>query len=315
MEYIHLKNTDLTVSRLCMGGCPMGMYDWGETREEDFIEAIHTGLDLGINFFDTADTYGLGKSERILSKGLGKHRNDVVIQSKFGVRAGHGETVIDNSPAYIREALENTLRRLDSDYVDIYVIHYWDQKTPPAEIIDELERQKKAGKIRYFGLSNIPLTKKGQWLPFKGRFATAQYEFSLGCRDNEDALKAAETEFNATPMTWGSLGQGIFTGKYNSDVQFSDNDRRRRNVYINFHGEKLQRNLHIVENLREIAAAHHKTCSAAALRFILDYLGDSVVIAGVKNMHQMIDNISSLGWHLTETEISFLNDLSLNNNN
>ena len=104
MEYLQLNHSDLTVSRFCMGGCPMGGFDWGETNQQDFIKAIHTALAEGVTFFDTADTYGLGQSEKTLAKGLGCHRKDVVIQTKFGVRAGNGKTVIDNSPEWIREA-------------------------------------------------------------------------------------------------------------------------------------------------------------------------------------------------------------------
>jgi len=123
MEQLTLKHSDLTVSRFCMGGCPMGGYDWGDTREEDFLDAIHTALDLGVNFFDTADTYGLGQSEKTLSRGLGNHRHEVVIQTKFGVRARKGQpTVIDNSPAYLRQALEESLKRLGTDYIDIYLV-------------------------------------------------------------------------------------------------------------------------------------------------------------------------------------------------
>ena len=108
----------------------MGGYDWGDTKEEDFIDAIHTALDLGVIFFDTADTYGLGQSERTLAKGLNGNRRDVVIQTKFGVRAHKDQsTVIDNTPLYIQKALEDSLRRLNTDYIDIYVVHYWDQKT------------------------------------------------------------------------------------------------------------------------------------------------------------------------------------------
>ena len=147
MEYLRLNNSDLTVSRFCMGGCPMGGFDWGETNQKDFIEAIQTALAEGVTFFDTADTYGLGQSERTLAKGLGNHRKDVVIQTKFGVRVGNGKTIIDNSPAWIQEALDRSLKRLNTDYIDLYVVHYWDQKTPPEEIVAELERQKAAGKI------------------------------------------------------------------------------------------------------------------------------------------------------------------------
>ena len=138
MEYITLENTDLRVSRFCMGGCPLGGYGWGNVRDDELVASVGRALECGVNFFDTADTYGLGHSELMLAKGLGAHRKDVVIQSKFGVRAGDGGTYYDNSPAYIREALEKSLKRLGTDYIDIYIIHYRDGKTPIENVVDEL---------------------------------------------------------------------------------------------------------------------------------------------------------------------------------
>ena len=130
MEYTMLRNSDLKVSRLCMGGCPMGGYGWGDTQENELIEAVHTAVDQGVNFFDTADTYGLGQSEKTLGKALGSHRKDVVIASKFGVRIENGKTFYDNSSSWIKEAVEGSLRRLGTDYIDLYQIHYRDGKTP-----------------------------------------------------------------------------------------------------------------------------------------------------------------------------------------
>ena len=311
MEYVQLNHSDLTVSRFCMGGCPMGGYQWGETNQQDFVRAIQTGLEAGVTFFDTADTYGLGQSEKTLAKGLGNHRKDVVIQTKFGVRAGNGKTVIDNSPAWIREALDHSLKRLNTDYIDLYVVHYWDRKTPAEEIIDELERQKAAGKIRYFGLSNVKPNELPQCVPHKGQFVTAQHEFSLCCRDKEGELRLLEAEMDTTPMTWGSLGQGMLTGKYKEGVTFPANDRRRREVYVNFHGDKLKRNLKIVETLKMIAAVHNVSCAATAIRFIMDYLPTAIPIMGMKNALQMQDNLRSLDWHLSPEEVSLLNRVSL----
>ena len=311
MEYLQLNHSDLTVSRFCMGGCPMGGFDWGNTSQQDFIKAIHTALAEGVTFFDTADTYGLGQSERTLAEGLGAHRKEVVIQTKFGVRAGNGKTMIDNSPVWMREALDRSLKRLKTDYIDIYVVHYWDRITPPEEIIDELERQKAAGKIRYFGLSNVRPAELEHCVPYKGKFVTAQHEFSLCCRNREADIRLMEAEVNTTPMTWGSLGQGMLTGKYDEHVVFPENDRRRRTVYVNFHGDKLRQNLRIVETLRRIADSHNVSCAAAAIRFIMDYLPSAVPITGIKNAEQMRDNLRCMDWHLSPEEILRLNNVSL----
>ena len=310
MEYINLQHSDLRVSRLCMGGCPMGAYGWGAVEEQELVDAVYTALDHGVNFFDTADTYGLGQSELTLGKALGSRRKDVIVQTKFGVRAGQGPTRHDNSPAYIRQALEHSLRRLNTDYIDIYVMHYWDGVTPPAEIVGELTRQQEAGKLRYFGISNIPEEHLEDWFPFKDSLVDAQYEFSLACRTHEAQLTIARDQLGLTPLTWGSLGQGVLTGKYDATAHFGSDDRRSRDIYINFHGEKLQQNLRIVEKLRAVAAAHNTTVASCAIRFILDYLKDSIVIVGVKRPAQMRSNVQALGWKFADEEIQALNALS-----
>lgn len=311
MEYITLQNTGLRVSRFCMGGCPMGGYGWGSVQESELLDAIHAALDAGVNFFDTADTYGLGQSERTLAKGLGSRRRDVVIESKFGVRVGGGKTVYDNSPEYIQQALEESLRRLNTDYIDVYLIHYRDGKTPIADVVGKLEELKAAGKLRYYGLSNIHGDGLEELLPYAGRFACCQDELSLACRKNENDLRAVQSRLRATPMTWGSLGQGILTGKYNREnVCFGADDRRSREIYVNFHGEKLEQNLRIVEALKKIAANREKSVAACAIRWILDTLPESVVIAGVKRPAQLSANVEAMGWTLNEEELWELNEVS-----
>ena len=310
MEYITLKNSDLSVSRFCMGGCPMGGYGWGETNEKDFLSAIDTAIGNGVNYFDTADTYGLGQSELTLAKGLGARRNDVIIQSKFGVRIIDGKTVYDNSPKYMRLALENSLMRLNTDYIDIYVIHYRDE-TPIEEVVEGMKALQKEGKVRYFGLSNIKKEKTDELLPFKNFFVNIQNEYSLTCRKFEEDINFVANELNATPLTWGSLGQGVLTGKYDINAKFNANDRRSRDIYVNFHGEKLKKNLEIVEQLKVIAKSRGKTVASTAIRFILDNIKDSVVIAGVKNKNQVLSNLDALDWNLNPEEIKTLREVSL----
>ena len=288
----------------------MGGYGWGETCERDFIDAIRVALDNGVNFFDTADTYGLGQSEITLAKGLGSRRREAVIQSKFGVRVMRDmvgrKTVYDNSPAYIKKALEGTLQRLKTDYVDIYTIHYRDQETPLEAVVETLDKLKKEGKVRYFGLSNVREDGLNELIPFKGLFATCQDEFSLVCRRNEADLMDVMEKIGALPMTWGSLGQGILTGKYGADVKFGEDDRRRRGVYVNFRGEKLKKNLEIVSKMKPIAEKYGTSCSATAIRFILDYLKESIVAVGVKSAKQMESNLECMGWRLDEAELKTL---------
>lgn len=289
----------------------MGGYGWGKTQEDELIAAVHTALDCGVNYFDTADTYGLGQSEITLGKGLKGHRHEAVIQSKFGVRAGNGKTFYDNSPAYIRAALEQSLQRLNTDYIDIYVIHYRDQTTPIEAVVETLETLRTEGKVRYFGLSNIYADGMEELLPYRGRFVNCQDEYSLACRKNEADLLAVREKMAVNPMTWGSLGQGILTGKYTKEnVSFGADDRRSREIYVNFHGEKLEKNLQIVEVMRDVAKRYGKPLAAVAIRFILDYLPDSVVLCGAKRPEQVLGNSEGLDWRFEPEDLKLLEMVS-----
>ncbi len=312
MQKVLIKKTDLNVSALCMGGCPLGGYGWGNTQREDLINAVKTAVDNGINFFDTADTYGLGESERTLAEALGFQSKKVVITTKFGVRVENGKTTYDNSREYIFKAVEGSLKRLNRDYIDLYQIHYRDGKTPLVEVANTLEVLKQQGKIRYYGLSNIHEQDAVELKEFKDNnpFVSFQDEYSLACRKNEKEMFAFRDDFNMTPFTWGSLGQGILSGKYDKNCKFDANDRRSRDIYVNFHGQKLLKNLEIVEVLKEIAVEQGKAVSSIAIRWILDYLKNSVVIVGAKSPKQVLQNIEALDWVLSPEQIDRLDQIS-----
>lgn len=289
----------------------MGRYGWGAVQEAELIDAVHTALDNGINFFDNADTYGLGQSEITLGKALVDRRKDAIIATKFGVRAGNGKTFYDNSPEYIVQALDASLKRLGTDYIDLYQVHYRDGVTPISAVAETLERMKEAGKIRYYGLSNISMKDYEELAPYKGQFVSFQDEYSLACRKNESDMLALSEELNMTPLTWGSLGQGILTGKYDkTNVNFDSSDRRSRDIYVNFHGEKLLKNLEIVEVMRPIAASHNKSVAAVAIRFILDHIPGSVVLCGAKRPAQILSNVEGSDWKLSVEELDLLDKVS-----
>lgn len=312
MEYIQIKNTTLTVSRIAIGGDPMGLHAWGDTSEAEMLEAIQVGIDQGITYFDTADVYGLGTAEKILAKGIGNRRHDVVIATKFGVRRteDNTKTYYDISPAWMRQAVEGSLKRLNTDYIDIYQIHYLDGVTSMDDVVDELEKLKKEGKIRYYGLSNVYMKDIGILKPYAGRFCSFQNEFSLACRDHEEDIKTIANTLGATPLTYGSLGQGILTGKYGRDVVMDKNDKRSRDAYSNFHGEKLQKNLDIVDEMKRIGPVYGKEPASIALRFILDFLPESVALVGVKRKSQVLSNCEAFGWRLKPEDIDLLNRVS-----
>ena len=311
MQRVTIKKTDLTVSALCMGGCPLGGYGWGDVQRNDLINAVKTAVDNGINFFDTADTYGLGESERTLAEALGADSKNVVITTKFGVRVENGKTVYDNSREYMFKAVEGSLKRLKRDYIDLYQVHYRDG-TPLAEVAESLEILRQQGKIRYYGLSNIHEqdAEEIKMLGNKNSFVSFQDEYSLACRKNEKEMFRFRDEYAMTPFTWGSLGQGILSGKYDKNCKFESNDRRSREAYVNFHGEKLLKNLEIVEVLKEIAKEQGKSVSSVAIRWILDYLQGSVVIVGAKSPKQVLQNVEALDWTLTQEQIGRLEKIS-----
>lgn len=311
MQKVQIKKTDLEVSALCMGGCPLGGYGWGDVSRQELINAVRVALDNGINFFDTADTYGLGESERTLAEALGADSYKAVITTKFGVRVENGKTFYDNSREYIFKAVEDSLKRLNRDFIDLYQVHYRDGKTPLSDVAESLDILKGQGKIRYYGLSNIHKEDAEELKKFSTNpFVSFQDEYSLACRKNEEDMFGFRDEFQMTPFTWGSLGQGILSGKYDKNCKFEANDRRSRDIYMNFHGEKLLKNLEIVEVLKDIAAQTGKSVSSVAIRWILDYLKDSVVIVGAKTPKQVLQNAESLSFTLNEEQINRLEKIS-----
>ncbi len=310
MESIQLKGISLPVSRLCAGGCPAGEYGWGNVDHRQIEGAIRRAFELGIHFFDTADTYGLGRSEQNMGEVLHDVRDRVVIATKFGVRVENGKTFYDNSPAYIDQALARSLRNLRTDYVDLYQIHYLDGVTPVDVLMEALLRHKRAGRIRAIGLSNVTPAQAAAFAPYAAEIASFQNHYSLAHRDSEAGMLAIAQALDAASLTWGSLGQGILTGKYGPDVHFESNDRRSRSVYDNFYGEKLQKNLRIVDAMRPIANSHGVPVAAVAVRFILDHLPNSVVIAGMKSPAQAESNALALTFRLTREEAEVLEAVS-----
>ncbi|NLO84659.1 MAG: aldo/keto reductase [Clostridiales bacterium] len=310
MNTTQLKGISLPASRLCIGGCPAGEYGWGDVSREEIEAAMLRALELGINVFDTADTYGLGRSEITMGEVFHAHRDRVIIATKFGVRIEHGKTFYDNSPAYIEKALAASLKRLNSDYIDLYQIHYLDHQTPIDQMMETLIRRKQQGDIRAIGLSNVGAKDAEAFLPYADEIASFQNHYSLAHRTDESEIETIASSLQISPMTWGSLGQGILTGKYDASVRFEANDRRSRSIYDNFYGKKLARNLRIVDVMRPIAVHHDVPIAAVAIRWILDKLPTSMVITGVKNPKQAEGNAIALSFELTPNELQQLDDVS-----
>jgi aryl-alcohol dehydrogenase-like predicted oxidoreductase len=309
-EKVLLKHSNLNVSRLCFGGCPMGQFGWGRTDKESFVNAINLAVNNGINFFDTADIYGVGEAEKTLGETIYTYRSKVFVATKFGVRIKNGKSFYDNSPEWIEKALSDSLKRLQTNYVDIYQIHYRDA-TPINIVMEKLISLKRKGLIRYIGLSNVLESSFEEYIPYKDHIISFQNEFSLANQKNRNNLLLTSNKLDITPMTWGSLGQGILTGKYNlENTKFDKDDRRSREIYSNFHGDKLIHNLKIVDVMKQISQRINKSVSSIAVRWILDTIPNSVVLAGIKNTTQLLQNAEGLDWHLSNKDLEILNMVS-----
>ncbi|NCB04577.1 MAG: aldo/keto reductase [Clostridia bacterium] len=306
METIRLPGSDLVVSRLCIGGCPAGEHGWGNVSREEIHAAFHKAIDLSVNFFDTADVYGLGRSEETLGEVIRGCRSRVVVATKFGVRVENGKTFYDNSPEWIETAVSRSLAHLKTDYIDLYQVHDLDGVTPIDELMDKLLSLKRHGRIRAIGLSNLAAKDVEKFVPYRKEIASFQNHFSLAHRVDETFIRDTQKTLDAAPLTWGSLGQGILTGKYSKDVAFTPDDRRSRAVYDNFYGEKLLKNLRIVDAMRPMAQKYGVPVSAVAVRWILDALPASVVMTGVKSERQAEQNAQALSFRLTAEETAAL---------
>jgi aryl-alcohol dehydrogenase-like predicted oxidoreductase len=311
--YVQLPNTELTVSRLGFGAEPLGGTDWGNVDERQTAAAVEKALELGVTLFDTADVYGLGRSEEALSRALGERRHDVVIVTKFGVNwrgdgsGGRAKTSLDSSPKHVVRALENSLRRLRLDVIPLYLTHWPDPDTPLSATIAALLRCQEQGLIRYFGVSNFspPLLEEARAL---APLAALELPYNLIERDAEEALLPLCRKLGVGALTYGPLAQGLLTGKYGLKSRFGPDDRRHRLPH--FQGERLQQNLRLVERLKDLAHAYGKTPAQVALRWALHHPAVSCTIAGAKTPTQVLVNAGALSFALSREDLEYLSSPS-----
>ena len=311
MEYVKLGKTDLRISRVGFGCEPLGGVDWGRVDDKESISAVRRGLHLGITFFDTADVYGLGRSEEMLSRALGKQRHDVVIATKFGVnwrrnpKGGRANAFRDSSPQRVVEALEGSLRRLRIDCVPLYQIHWPDPSTPISRTMETLAKCQEAGKIRYIGCSNFPadLIREAD-----GAYClhSVQANYNVAERAIEGEISDCCKELGIAVLAYGCLAQGLLTGKYGPSTRFESNDRRSR--LEKFQGKNFARFLVLVDKLRDIGVRYGKTPSQVAIRWILENPLIACAICGVKKAEQIEENVGALGWRLSQEDRDCLVD-------
>jgi myo-inositol catabolism protein IolS len=296
LESTRLAHPGIEVTRLGMGGCPLGGAGWGAYDETQAKAAITTAFDLGVNLFDTADCYGLGQSEQRLAAALGRHKRDAIISSKFGIRwDASGKTFKDASPAYARQAVEASLKRLGLEQIPLYFLHWPDGVTPIPDIMGVLSDLRAEGKIGAIGVSNMSADQLAQAAALT-EIAVVQLRFSLIHRSNAMAIREIANRHKISIWGWGALGEGLLTGKFDKRSTFGADDRRSH--YPEFQGRWLEDNLALAEQVVDIARQLDRSPAQVALRWLLDTRGIGGALFGAKSPTQVHDNVSALGWNL-----------------
>lgn len=292
----------LTLSQVALGCELLGGADWGAIDTEAAMAAARTAYQRGITVFDTADVYGLGRSEEVLAEVLGELRTEVTICSKFGVNwrptspGARAETFRDCRPERVREALEGSLRRLRLECVPLYLIHWPDPAVPIRDTMAALRACQKQGKVMCVGVSNCSpsqIREAHAALPL----SVVQLPLSLvSAADSAEAIQCCRG-LGIPVMSYGPLAQGFLSGKYGADCRFGSDDRRHRLPH--FGAKFLAARQPALQCLRRVATRYGKTPAQVALRWALDYPGVSTIVVGAKTPSQLDENLGAVGWALS----------------
>ena len=310
MEYRKLGQTGLMVSELCLGTMTFG----NEADEQTSKRITDRFVEAGGNFVDTANVYSRGVSEEITGRVIRDYREDVVVATKFRFPMGEGPNDSGASRKHIISACEASLRRLDTDYIDLYQIHCWDSSTPIEETLSALDDLVRAGKVRYIGCSNFTgwqIEKSVRVSEREGlaRFDCLQPQYSLVVRDIEHEVLPVSREEGLGVIPWSPLAGGFLTGKYSRE------DAPPENTRMASWGDTWKRHatsdkFDIVDRVCEIADSRGKEPAQIALSWVRDRPGVTSPIIGARNVEQLDKNLGATGWSLEERELDSLEEVS-----
>lgn len=319
MNYRFLGRSGLQVSELCFGTMTFGGVDFfkdvGNTQVKEARQMVDICMEAGITLFDTADMYSNGTSEKILGEAIGKERRDkVLIATKAFFRTGPGIHDIGLSRQHIIQACEASLKRLGTDYIDLYQVHNFDALTPLEETLYALETLVRDGKVRYIGCSNysgwhlmkaLALAKEYQYQPF----ISQQIYYSLLARDAEHELIPVSLDQGVGMLIWSPLSSGLLSGKYRRDQKPTEGRIAQMGNAIGppVDYDRLYR---IVDVLDAIAKERSKTVAQVALNWLLRRPMVSSIIIGARNEQQLRDNLAAVGWSLSSEEVNRLDKAS-----
>ena len=315
MAYVNLGNSGLKVSRACLGAMNFGTSADAPCDEAEARRTIDAFLDEGHNFIDTANVYTGGQSEEIVGRAVAAKRDSVVLATKGRGAQGQGPNDSGTSRAHLTRALEASLRRLGTDYVDLYQMHSWDSETPIEETMATLDGFVRAGKVRYIGCSNYTGSQivESQWAAERSHgtnYVSLQPRYSLIARDIEaDVLPAAQRHGLGT-MIYSPLGGGVLTGKYQRGEEPPADTRLARRGGTRAAMTLTDRNFDIVEEVNKVAADVGSTPTAVSLAWLLGRRGVTSLIIGPRSQQQLKENLVGFDLTLPGDATARLSDIS-----
>ncbi|PSA90195.1 oxidoreductase [Bacillus atrophaeus] len=308
MQKIRIGKSDLQVFPIGLGTNAVGGHNlYPDLNEEAGKELVREALRSGVNLLDTAYIYGVGRSEELIGEVLREYnREDVIIATKAAHRKEGDDFVFDNSPAFLKQSVEDALKRLQTDYIDLFYIHFPDDHTPKDEAVKALHELKKEGKIRAIGVSNFSLEQLKE-ANKDGFVDVLQGEYNLLNREAESTFFPYIMENNISFVPFFPLVSGLLAGKYTEDTTFPEGDLRREQE--NFQGDLFKENIKKVNQLAPIAEKHNVGIAHVVLAWYLARPEINILIPGAKRAEQLKDNMKTVNVELTKEDISFIDEL------